>query len=194
MPEHADQGGEALERYRDYLHLLARLRLPVALRGKLDPSDVVQETLLKAHKRRDQFHGTTEEERAAYLRRILANSLADAVRAFARGKRDLAMERSLEAAVEQSSSRWEGWLAADQSSPSLHVARQELLLRMATALATLPEAQRTALELRYLQEPSWSLADIARHLDRTEKAVAGLLCRGLEQLRRQLRDSSEEGP
>jgi RNA polymerase sigma-70 factor, ECF subfamily len=191
MPEPTGFESEALERYRDYLHLLARPRLPAALRGKLDPSDVVQETLLKAHKGRAQFQGTTEEERVAYLRRILANALADAARAFARGKRDQALERSLEAAVEQSSARWEAWLAADQSSPSLRASRQELLLRTAAALATLPEVQRTALELRYLQEPSWSLADIARHLDRTEKAVAGLLCRGLETLRQKLHDPTE---
>jgi DNA-directed RNA polymerase specialized sigma24 family protein len=59
---------------------------------------------------------------------------------------------------------------------------------MATALATLPESQRTALELRYLQEPAWSLAEIASHLGRTDKAVAGLLCRELEHLRERLRE------
>src|SRR5258708_4828712 len=148
MPEHADQHGEALERYRDYLHLLARLRLPVALRGKLDPSDVVQEALLKAHKGRDQFQGTTEEEWAAYLRRILANSLADAVRAFARGKRDLAMERSLEAAVEQSAARWDEWLAADQTAPSLPAPPPELLPQMGTCPARAPQPPRAAPRLR----------------------------------------------
>src|SRR5262245_12522884 len=118
MSEPTGFEADPLARYRDYLHLLARLRLPAALRGKLHPSDVVQEALLKAHKGRDQFAGTTEEERAAYLRRVLANTMADAARAFARGKRDVALERSLEAAVEQSSARWEALLAADQTSPS----------------------------------------------------------------------------
>jgi RNA polymerase sigma-70 factor (ECF subfamily) len=179
--------GRPLEEYRDYLHLLARLRLATWLRGKLDPFDMVQDALLKAHQHREQFRGQSEQEWVAFLRRILANRVADAVRGLHRDKRDAALERSLETTLDQSSARWEQWLAADQSSPSAAVQRQELVLRMARALGTLPESQRTALELRYLQEPPWSLAEIANHLGRTHKAVAGLLCRGLEQLRERLR-------
>jgi RNA polymerase sigma-70 factor (ECF subfamily) len=186
MPDDANPAGGAPDDFRDYLLLLARLRLGPWLQGKLDASDVVQETLLKAHQKREQFRGRTPAEWAGFLRQTLANTLADAVRRYARGKRDVAQERSLEAALEESSARLEAWLAADQSSPSERVERQELLLRLAGALAELPPAQRTAVELRYLQEPPWSLADIARHLERTEKAVAGLLCRGLEQLRHRL--------
>jgi RNA polymerase sigma-70 factor (ECF subfamily) len=178
------------ERYGDYLRLLARLHLGARLRGKLDPSDVVQEALLKAHQHRDQLRGQSEAQRLAFLRRILANTVADAVRAFSRGKRDLALEQSLEAALEQSASRLEAWLAAEQSSPSGRALHQEQLLRLAEALARLPAAQRTALELRYLHEPPRALAAIARHLKRTDKAVAGLLCRGLQQLRQILHEDS----
>jgi DNA-directed RNA polymerase specialized sigma24 family protein len=62
---------------------------------------------------------------------------------------------------------------------------------MADALAALLADQRTALELRYLQEPKWALADIAKHLGRpTPKAVAGLLERGLAKLRKVLREDT----
>jgi RNA polymerase sigma-70 factor (ECF subfamily) len=178
------------ERYGDYLRLLARLQLGPLLRGKLDPSDVVQETLLKAHQHREQVRGQSEAQRLALLRRILANTVADAMRAFSRGKRELALEQSLEAALEQSASRLEAWLAAEQSSPSARAMHQEQLLGLAEALAQLPAAQRTALELRYLHEPPWALAAIARHLKRTDKAVAGLLCRGLQKLREMLHGDS----
>jgi RNA polymerase sigma-70 factor (ECF subfamily) len=174
------------ERYRDYLLMLARLRLNPWLHGKLSASDVVQETLLREEQHKDQFRRDAHAL-AAYLRQILANTLADQMRAFARGKRDIALERSLHEALERSSIHLEQWLAAEQSSPSEQAERNELLLRLADALAALPEDERVALELRYLQEPVAPLADIATHLGRPSvKSVAGLLARGLERLRKRL--------
>src|SRR5262249_62349335 len=73
-----------LQKFRSYLGLLARLQLDPRLRGLLDPSDLVQQTLLKAHRNWDQCRATSDEQRAAWLRAILAHELADAVRRFQR--------------------------------------------------------------------------------------------------------------
>src|SRR6202790_1053653 len=186
MNHQAEADGPALERYREYLVLLARLQLGDALRGNLDPSDVVQQTLLEAHRKRDQFRGHTSAELAAWLRRMLACNLADSIRALHRAKRDVARERSLEAALEESSARIESWLVAEQSSPSDQAEANEQAVRLAAALATLPEAQREALVLRHCQ--GWPLTDISERLGRTPAAVAGLLKRALRQLRQQLQE------
>jgi RNA polymerase sigma-70 factor (ECF subfamily) len=174
-------GGKVLEEYRDYLRLLARLQLDPRLQAKMDPSDIVQETLLKAHEKIGQFRGQSDAELAGWLRQILANTLAEALRRYSAGARDLGRERSLEAELEESSVRLEQWLAADQSPAGRSAERQEQLLRLAGALAQLPEDQRRAVELHHLK--GWPVAEVARELGRSPAAAGSLLFRSLKKLR-----------
>jgi RNA polymerase sigma-70 factor (ECF subfamily) len=172
---------KSLERFRSYLHLLAWLQLRDQPPHRLDPSDVVQQTLLEAYRQRGQFRGTTAAEQAAWLRRILANNLADAARALHRDKRDVGRECSLEAALDGSSAQLGSWLAAEGASPASAAAAHENAVRLAEALARLPEAQREAIVLQHWH--GLTLAQIGQRLGRTPVAVAGLLKRGLKRLR-----------
>src|SRR5262249_61981736 len=81
---------EELERFRAYLPLLARARLDPRLQAKLDPSDIVQQTLLEALQALKGFQRRSREEMACWLRQILARNLANALRDFRRDKRDVA--------------------------------------------------------------------------------------------------------
>ena len=130
---------QPLERYRDYLKLLARLQLGARLTSRVDPSDVVQQTLLEAFEKRDQFRGSTAHEEAAWLRKILARNVADVVRAADSLKRDVARERSLDDELDQSSARLGAWLALDQPTPSQQAKVHEQAILLADALARLPE-------------------------------------------------------
>jgi len=167
-----------LARFQAYLRLLARIELDPRLRAKLDPSDVVQQTLLKAYEKQDQFRGRSDGELAAWLRAILANTLTDAVR---RGQSREGLQRSLEASIEQSSSRLETWLKSAGSSPSEHAVHHEQLLELSDALLQLPEDQQRAVELKHLQ--GFTVDAISREMGRSKTAVGGLLRRGMKRLR-----------
>jgi RNA polymerase sigma-70 factor, ECF subfamily len=184
MAQDATADAWPLDQYRDYLLLLARQVLDPWLQGKLDASDIVQKTLLEAYQGIANFRGQSKNELAARLRTILTRNVTDAARKFGR---EVGHERSLEAALEESSLRLEQWLATDQSSPSQQAMRQELLLCLAQALAQLPPDQRTAVEMKHLQ--GRSVNEIAERVGRTEEAVGGLLRRGLRKLRQLLTEA-----
>jgi RNA polymerase sigma-70 factor (ECF subfamily) len=177
---------QKLAKFREYLSLLARLHTDRRLQGKLDLSGVVQETLLEAYRELPLLLERNESEQATWLRRALANNLTDAIRKLNTVKRSVDQERSLQEAIERSSDRIQVWLAAEQSSPSEVVFRQEQVLLLADALARLPENQRKAVELRHLK--GMSVADVAQELNCTKPAVIGLLNRGVKRLRQLLHD------
>jgi RNA polymerase sigma-70 factor (ECF subfamily) len=168
-----------LEAYRAYLLVLARLQ--PRFRGLIDPADAVQQTLLKAHQHRQQFRGTTEAERLAWLRTILARHLADEFRRLGRGV------RSLEEELEETSVRLEQWLVAQEPSPSQHAIHQERLLRLAAALAHLPEEQRTVVELHHLR--GQPVSEVAETMGCTPAAVGSLLFRAMRALRAELSEA-----
>jgi RNA polymerase sigma-70 factor (ECF subfamily) len=179
----------ALEAFRAYLSLLAHARVDPRLQGKLDVSGVVQQTLLEAYQAFDRLREWNEAQKAAWLRRLLANNLADEVRKLRTQGRDVGREQPLDLAMEESSAKLEAWLVAEQSSPSERAERNEETLRLAAALERLPADTRTALVLQHWH--GWSLAQIGEHLGRTPGAVAGLLHRGLQQLKKHLHEASE---
>ena len=176
LPDDIDFG-----RFRDYLCLLARMHLDRRLRRKLDASDIVQQTLLQAYEARDGFRGNTHEEQAAWLRSILARNLLHAARDLTSQKRDVRREIPIETHLEEGSRRLESWLEAGGTSPSNVAQKAERLLQLATLMADLPEEQQEVIVLHHCQ--GWHLEKIAEHMERTVPSVAGLLRRGLAQLR-----------
>lgn len=172
-----------LQAYRPYLMVLARLQASSRLGNKLDASDLVQQTLLRAHQCLDQFQGGPEQIKA-WLRQILARTVANSIRHLCQACRDVRLERSLEADLAASSMRLDGWLAAEQSTPSAVFERREQWQALAEALEALPEEQRTVLVLKHCQ--GHTTDHVANLLGRTPASVAGLLRRGMQALRERL--------
>jgi RNA polymerase sigma-70 factor (ECF subfamily) len=176
--------GRLLEAQRAALHRRAELQLHGKIVGRVDASDVIQQAFLEAHRSFRQFAGRDARELAAWLRGILEHKVAGAIRDHALlQKRTVRRERSLD------DSRGGGTplkqeLDAGFSSPSQKAMRGEEAERLARALTALPDDQREAVRLRHLE--GWALADIARRLDRSAAATAGLIKRGMQALRRRL--------
>jgi RNA polymerase sigma-70 factor, ECF subfamily len=113
--------GQLLDLYRSYLALLARLQVGRRLQGKVDASDVVQETFLEAYRHFPQFRGTTEAKLVSWLRQILAARLSKLVRRYlGTRRRDVRMESDLQAELDESSRVLDRGLVAPFNSPSEH--------------------------------------------------------------------------
>jgi RNA polymerase sigma-70 factor (ECF subfamily) len=175
-----------LDSYRNYLRLLARTGIDASLQGKADPSDLVQDALLKAVLRFGQFRGTTDAELAGWLRQVLARCLADFVRRYRTGGRRAGREQSLDRLLDRSSEALRRIVAAHAPSPSASAERRDLGVALSDALAELSEDQREVIVLHNLEGLGWD--EVARRMGRTAGAVQKLWTRALKQLRPLLDD------
>jgi RNA polymerase sigma-70 factor (ECF subfamily) len=174
--------GPLLDLYRNYLRLLARVEIGRRLQGKLDASDLVQETFLEAHRHFTQFRGTSEPQFVSWLRQILAAKVANLVRHYLGTQgRDVRLEQGLAADLDNSSRLLGADLVAALSSPSQQAVRREQAVLLANALERLPEDYREVIVLRHLE--GLSFPEVARRMGRTLDSVQKLWLRGLARLR-----------
>jgi RNA polymerase sigma-70 factor (ECF subfamily) len=183
-----DGDGEALGRllglFRAYLILVARSVVGLDLRTRVDPSDLVQETLLEAHRDFAQFEGRAETELLAWLRKILVRNLADQARRHRAMGRDLGREESLEALLERSDRALQRAIAAPTNSPSEQASRREQEVLLADALARLPKDYREVILLRNMDRLPFE--EVARRMARSPGATRMLWARALERLNGEL--------
>ncbi|MGD9633237.1 MAG: sigma-70 family RNA polymerase sigma factor [Pirellulales bacterium] len=177
--------GALLQQYRNYLMVLASTQLETRLQPRVSPSDVVQETMLRAHKNFGQFRGSSEAELLAWLRQILVNNLAKFVEQhMLAARRDVRREVSIERlgkALEQSTVQLAALLPAEINSPSMAVQQREEAVQLADRLAQLPADYREVLMLRNLQ--SMPFEQVAERMGRSVGATRMLWLRAIERLR-----------
>jgi RNA polymerase sigma-70 factor, ECF subfamily len=184
----SDGLGRLFDHYGNYLKLLVATHIDERLRARCSPSDVVQETYCEAHRDFASFHGRTEGEFLAWLRKILANNMAREVeRHILTAKRDVRREIHLGAmgqAVERSAARLESILADRGPSPSADVHRHERSVMLANYLAELPADYRQVLVMRHCEELPFK--EIAERMGRSAGAVRMLWLRAIGQVRERL--------
>ncbi len=182
--------GELLEMYANYLRILATTQLDNKLRSRVSPSDVVQETLLEAHRDFDDFRGGSEPELLSWLRKILIHNIGRVVeRHVLTEKRNVRREVSMNRvhrSLEQSSMHLRQ-VADPGCSPSTAAQRTEHTRMLADQLAELPEDHRQVILLRNLE--GLSFKEVAESMGRSSGAVRMLWLRAIEGLRLKFRES-----
>jgi RNA polymerase sigma-70 factor, ECF subfamily len=177
--------GRLLALYSNYLKLLVAAQLDQRLRGRVSPSDIVQEAFFEAHRDFNQFRGQSTAEFAAWLRRIVVNNILRVVEQHVLAeKRDVRREVSLEEIgrrLEQSTVRLESLLAEHADSPSGHAVKREHEILLADALAELPTDYRQIIVLRHIEGLPFD--DVARRMERSAGAARMLWLRALKILR-----------
>jgi RNA polymerase sigma-70 factor (ECF subfamily) len=172
--------GRLLELYRNYLRLAARSMIGAAMRTKVDPSDLVQETFLKAHRDFAGFQGHGENELVAWLRRILSRNVSDQIKHHRRMGRDYKRQQSLELLLECSGPTVQQAMASRAPSPSEGAAHRERAVHFADAVDRLPADYREVFLLRTIEHVPFE--EIAPRMGRSIGAVRMLWARALEKL------------
>jgi RNA polymerase sigma-70 factor (ECF subfamily) len=172
---------ELFRRCRNYVGLVARAHVEHSLRRKVDASDLVQQTLLEAHRGFAGFRGQTADEWLAWLRRILVHNAADCVRHYRQtDKRQQRREVPLRTGRADDSAAV-GWEPADPGeSPSQLVMRMERDLEIADSIAGLSEDHREVIVLRSLERLPFD--EVARRMGRSRPAVQMLWTRAVRSL------------
>jgi RNA polymerase sigma-70 factor (ECF subfamily) len=173
--------GQLLQTYIPYLKLLARLEFNRRLQSRLDASDIVQETVLAAQRDLRQFRGETEKELVAWLRIILANTAAAAVRYHTRQRRDVGLEKELQQRLDGSALMLGEAITGRESSPSQYSHRRERAVLLSQALAQLPDQYREVIILREFE--GLSLSEVAMRMERSVNSVKNLWVRGVMKMR-----------
>lgn len=181
-----DAKAALLAHFRDYVRLLAHLQMRSRFSAKFDESDIAQETILQANRAFDQFRGESEEELAAWLRRIMANKGAEMARGYLAGKRDVQMEVRLQENFDASSLNLANMVPAENTSPSQVAMQRERSVQLATAISKVNGDKREVLIQHGLQ--GMAISDVATAMGRTEASTWKLWARGLQELRRHAMD------
>jgi RNA polymerase sigma-70 factor, ECF subfamily len=185
--------GELVRQHHDRLRRMVELRLDPRLRGRVDPSDVLQEVYLDAARRLPAYLAAPPLPFYLWLRQLAGTRLAKAHRHHlgTRG-RDVRREVLLGGGVpEASSAALADGLLGREGRPSEAVLRDELRDRLLAALDQLGPLDREVLALRHFEQ--LGNADVARVLGLSAAAASKRYVRALERLREFLGPRSSEG-
>jgi len=165
---------------RSYLGFVARSQVETWLRRKVDASDLVQQTMLEAHRDFERFQGASEKQWLAWLRKILSHNAADFVRHYRgtakrQARREVGFRDPADSAAPGAPEP-----AAPGVTPSQEFLQLDNQLRVTAAMAQLSEDYQEVIVLRNLQRLPFG--EVAGRMGRSRPAVQMLWMRAIKKL------------
>jgi RNA polymerase sigma-70 factor (ECF subfamily) len=180
-----------LDRHREGLRRMIDLRMDQQVRRRVDASDIVQEVLIEANRRLNDYLENPAIPFHLWLRQMAQDRLIDAHRRH-RGaaRRSIDREQSLAAGqVDQSTFDLAAALADPQLTPAAEATWHELQRRFQSAVEELDEQDREVILMRHFEFMSNS--DVAQSLNLTEAAAGMRYLRAMRRLREKLEPNYE---
>lgn len=179
-PEAVEQ---LLARYREPVRRMVGLRLDRAIAARIDASDVVQDVLLEASKRLNDYLRNPSMPFHLWLRCLARDHLIDAHRRHRKAqRRTVDREQSLRPAWnDRSSIELIGQLIDREVTPASAAIRQELESRFQEVLEQLDEDDREIILMRHFEQ--MSNQEVAEALELSEAAAGMRHLRALRRLR-----------
>lgn len=178
--------GAIMADLHSYLLTVADDNLGDRLRAKFGPSDIVQQSFFEAQQAMPSFHGSSEEEIRAWLKKIVMHNLVDSARRYTDTQaRDIERETYIDRRADEAVA-WDGLLCPASKTPSFYVSRSEIDEQMMEAVVSLPASQRRVVESRHRWGRSYQ--QISTELGISENAARSLWTRAMTNLREKLVD------
>ncbi len=177
-----DAQSELFSQLQSYFLIMARHQLDAELRPRVNPSDIVQESLAKATKALPEFRGSSEREVRAWLKRIVGNEIKEQRRKHRQQKRDVGRESKPDS---YDQFRNEGHnLMAQSRTPQSKAMIEEELSYLRDNLSGLTPDHQQVIRLRSLERKSF--AEIGELMDRSPEAIQKLWYRAILALRKKM--------
>jgi len=176
--------GAMVEEHRPRLRRMVALRLDPRLQGRIDPSDVIQETFLEAAVRLAEYLRKPTMPFYLWLRFMAGQKLVTLHRHhFGAQMRDVGREISLHRGrlPETTSAALAAQLLGRDPRPSEAAVRAEVKLRLQEALNSMDPVDREVLALRHFEQ--LTLAETAAVLGITESGACRRYLRALKRLK-----------
>jgi RNA polymerase sigma-70 factor (ECF subfamily) len=153
-----------LNPFRESLRQYGSHHFPKELRGKIDVSDLIQETIWRAWQSFASFQGKSKKALASWLMGIMRHVIDSHLREYHRGKRDIRREVPLDSHKELINETMEPFTAEEE--------REEEIRKFRNVFLLLPEPYRQVLYLRKYKELSYK--EIAAQIGGTAEGARKL--------------------